>query len=299
MTKEWQCALDAGKLVHALFLDVLKAFFLLDLAFLNSSPLGFDDLLLKCKTSYLAGSSICINAERSIFFFAGEFLWYAVGIRRLSTSLCTERRWPSAGPSLVSVSSCDMFANESLLCTANCTAPAQRPSYASPSLLPSAGRCNRRVRSLTHFLQLGKVVAYDHQSLLSSLLSLSLSPSLSLSIYLSISISISLPFSLPLSLSFSLSHTDSLSLSLSLPPSLSLSLSLSLPLIAKRWCSWAYVTCIRHLGQLLSSTLTWSSHVEFVLSWVCWKGCSLASFFVALCPRTHFLFHTLDFSGHV
>ena len=32
-----------------------------------------------------------------------------------------------------------------------------------------------------------------------------------------------------------------------------------------------YVTCTRHLGLLISSTLKWSAHVESLLSRVCWK----------------------------
>ena len=47
MIEEWQCALDAGKSVHALFLDVLKAFDRVDHSVLREKmkSLGFDDLL--------------------------------------------------------------------------------------------------------------------------------------------------------------------------------------------------------------------------------------------------------------
>ena len=47
--EEWQCALDAGKSVHALFLDVSKAFGRVDHSVLQEKmkSLGFDDLPLR------------------------------------------------------------------------------------------------------------------------------------------------------------------------------------------------------------------------------------------------------------
>ena len=61
MIEEWQCALDAGKSVHALFLDVSKAFDRVDHSVLQEKmkSLGFDDLPLRWMTSYLHGRSIC------------------------------------------------------------------------------------------------------------------------------------------------------------------------------------------------------------------------------------------------
>ena len=52
-----------------------------------------------------------------------------------------------------------------------------------------------------------------------------------------------------------------------------------------------YVTCTRHLGLLISSTLKWSAHVESLLSRVCWKVALLKS----LLFRCYLSLHTFSF----
>ena len=52
-----------------------------------------------------------------------------------------------------------------------------------------------------------------------------------------------------------------------------------------------YVTCTRHLGLLISSTLKWSAHVESLLSRVCWKVALLKR----LLFRCYLPLHTFSF----
>ena len=114
--EEWQCALDAGKCVHALFLDVSKAFDRVDHALLLNEldSLGLHDSSLKWMKSYLQGRSICTAVEHTVSscqaISSGVPQGFVLGLLLFVLHV-------SDLPSSVSSfsSSCAMFADDSLL----------------------------------------------------------------------------------------------------------------------------------------------------------------------------------------
>ena len=235
MIEEWQCALDAGKSVHALFLDVSKAFDRVDHSVLQEKmkSLGFDDLPLRWMTSYLHGRSICTNVERSI----SSCRAISSGVPQGSVlGPLLFVLYVSDLPSFVSSSSCAMFADDSLLYNTTCSASApnsSKPPQACCPLQEDASRVQSWADQWNTIFNAAK----------SSHMIISRSPV----------------------------HSS---------PSITLH-DIPVP----------YVTCTRHLGLLISSTLKWSAHVESLLSRVCWKVALLKR----LLFRCYLPLHTFSF----
>ena len=128
---EWHTALDSGTSVHALFLDVSKAFDRVDHDVLlhKLRSMGLSDSPLKWMSSYLRGRSICTSVEKVLS-----------SLRKISSGVPQGSvlgpllfvLYVSDLPRSVSTSSCVLFADDSLLYNNRCSGSSSPAACSRP-----------------------------------------------------------------------------------------------------------------------------------------------------------------------